>query len=110
VLPTLFTNFSVVLTEIILSDQFAFFPERFILDNILLTHEILDWAKHLGQALFFLKLDFSKAFNMVDHGFLRKVMTTMGFLEHFVAMTMLLFQDAKASMKVNGLHSQESGI
>jgi hypothetical protein len=50
-----------VLMEIISQDQSAFLPLRFILDNILLTHETIDWAEHSGQLLVFLKLDFSKA-------------------------------------------------
>lgn len=33
-----------VLAEIIGDDQSAFLPGRFILDNIMLTHETLDWA------------------------------------------------------------------
>lgn len=50
-----------ILMEIISSDQSAFLPMRYILDNIFLTHETIDFAKCSRQPLLFLKLDFSKA-------------------------------------------------
>lgn len=53
-----------VLMEVISSDQSAFLPLMFILDNILLTHKTIDWADHTGQPLIFLKLDFSKAYGL----------------------------------------------
>lgn len=55
-----------VLSKIICDDQSAFLPGRFILDNIMLTHETIDWARHSHQPLIFLKLDFSKAYDKVD--------------------------------------------
>ena len=47
-------------------DQSAFLPLCFILDNLLLTMEAMAWAEVSQQPLIFLKLDFSKAYNMVD--------------------------------------------
>lgn len=49
------------LMEIISHNQSAFLPMRFILDNLFLTQETLDWADQSNQDLIFLKLDFSKA-------------------------------------------------
>jgi len=62
----------------------------------------MDWVAYSGQLLLFLKLDFSKAYAMVDHGFLSQAMLTMGFPSSFVDITMLLFQDANATVKING--------
>jgi hypothetical protein len=91
-----------VLMEIISLDQSAFLPLRFIFDNILLTHETIDWAEYSGQPLIFLKLDFSKAYDMVDWPFLFAAMAKLGFPAAFVDMTKLLFYEASASVKVNG--------
>jgi hypothetical protein len=55
-----------VLMEVINLDQSAFLPLRVILDNILLTQEMMSWAKQSRQSLLFLKLDFSKAYDMVE--------------------------------------------
>jgi hypothetical protein len=90
-----------VLMEIISPDQSAFLPLRFILDNILLTHETMEWATHSDQPLIFLKLDFSKAYDMVDWPFLFQAMEKMGFPEGFIDMVKLLFYEASAFVKVN---------
>jgi hypothetical protein len=94
-----------VLMEIISFDQSAFLPLRFILDNILLMHETMEWAAHSGQPLIFLKLDFSKAYDMVDWPFLFQAMSKMGFPPAFVDMVKMLFHEAAASIKVNNSHS-----
>lgn len=83
---------------------------RFILDNILLIHEVMDWAEHTDQPLIFLKLDFSKTHDLIDWGFLFRAMEALGFTSQFVDMTRLLFHDAAATVKVNGSLSEEFAI
>lgn len=46
-------------------DVVSFLSLRFILDNIILTHESIQWAKELRQDITFVKIDFSKAFDGV---------------------------------------------
>ena len=75
---------------------------RFILDNILLTHETMEWAKQTGQPFIFLKLDFSKAYDMVDWTFLFQA---LGLLSGFIKMTKILFRDAIVCVKVNKVRS-----
>jgi hypothetical protein len=91
--------------EIINPDQSAFLPLRFILDNVLLTQETLEWAEYSNQPLVFLKLDFSKAYDTVDLPFLFGAMAKFGFPAEFIDTTKLLFQDATACVKVNGAHT-----
>ena len=55
-----------LLVEVIDSDQIALQPLRFILNNILLTHKSIQWAKESQQESIFLKLDFSKGYDRVD--------------------------------------------
>lgn len=90
-----------VLMEVISFDQSAFLPMRFILDNILLTSKTMAWAEQTGQPFIFLKLDFSKAYDMVDWGFLFRAMAEFGIPGEFIAWTKLLFRDATASVKLN---------
>jgi hypothetical protein len=47
------------LMEAINSHQSAFVLVRYILNNIILTHETISWAKKSKQPIFFLNLDFS---------------------------------------------------
>jgi hypothetical protein len=51
-------------------------------------------VEHSNQPLIFLKLDFSKAYDMVEYGFLFGVMRGFGFLEEFIKMTKMLFGEA----------------
>ena len=90
------------LSEIISPDQSAYLRNRFILDNILLTHETLSWAKKSKQDTIFLKLDFSKAFDRVDWSFLFQIMSRMGFPLSFINMVKLTLNDACAAINVNG--------
>ena len=99
-----------VLMEVISLDQSTFLPLRFTLDNILLTQEMMSWTDQSHQSFLFLKLDFSKAYDMVEWDFLFGSLTTMGFLGEFNRMVQLLFQEASACMKVNGALSESFNI
>lgn len=68
-------------------------------------HETIEWAKTSVQALVMLKLDFSKAYNMVSWKFLFAVMTRMGLPQAFVDIFRMLLQDAQASVLLNGAPS-----
>lgn len=83
---------------------------RFILDNLFLTQETLAWTDESNQDLLFLKLDFFKVYDMVEWSCLFKVMERMGFPTEFVHMVNLIFQDAAAAVKVNGIPSPQFRI
>jgi hypothetical protein len=91
-----------ILMEVISLDQSAFLPMRFIMDNIFLTYETIHYAKQSKQPLLFLKLDFSKAYDKVDLGFLFKALDQIGFPSRFLQMTQMLFKNVMARVSVNG--------
>lgn len=51
--------------EIIDVDQTTFLLIRYIINNVLLTHETINWAKRSKHDLIFLKFDFVKAYDKV---------------------------------------------
>ena len=63
-----------MLMEVISPDQLTFLPLRFILDNLLIMQETMAWAEASNQPLIFLKLDFSKAYDMVDWQCMYKIL------------------------------------
>jgi hypothetical protein len=99
-----------LLPDIIHEDQSAFLPLRFIIDNVLVQHETISWAHESQQNLMLLKLDFTKAYDVVTWRFLfaamRKLETPQGFL-HTVQ---LLFQDIKAAVSINGEVTEQFAI
>ena len=68
-----------ILMEMISHEQSAFLFLKFILDNILLTQEMMAWSVQSRQSLFFLKLDFAKAYDMVDWNFMFAAMVSMDY-------------------------------
>jgi hypothetical protein len=83
------------------SDQIAFLPLRFILDNILLTHESIQWAKESRQESIFLKLDFSKAYDIVDWAFMFQITEKLGMPNTFIHVIRMLFHDAMVPININ---------
>jgi len=91
-----------LLQEVINPEQSAFLPSRHILGNILLQYKTVEWAKTSNQDLIFLKLDFTKAYDVVSWDFLYTVMMKMGIPDSFIDLTKMLLQDASASVILNG--------
>ena len=79
---------------------------HYILDNIVLTQETLNWAKVFKQPILLLKLDFVKAFDRVAWSFLFHAMEALGFDAESINMTKLLFTSATTSVCVNGSTSK----
>lgn len=73
-----------VLSSIISEHQSAFIPERAIQDNILITHEVLHFlkaSKAEKRCTMAVKTDMSKAYDIVEWGFIAKVLKRLGFHE-----------------------------
>ena len=65
--------------NVINPDQSAFLPLRFILDNLLITQETMAWTEYSNQSLIFLKLDFMKAYDIVEWQCMYKILEKLGF-------------------------------
>lgn len=92
-----------LLPQVIQEGHSAFLPSRYILDAVMVQHETITWAKESAQPLAMLKLDFSKAYDMVSWKFLYAVMIRMELLQSFVDMIHMLLQEASASVLLNGV-------
>ena len=91
-----------ILRDAISPEQTAFLPLIFILDNIVLTQELLQWAKVSKQPTVFLKLDFSKAYDKVSWVFLFSAMRKLNISPIFIKWVKLLFINATAAVNLNG--------
>lgn len=90
-----------LLKEVISPEQLAFLPSQHILSNILLQYKTIEWAKESSQDLIFLKLDFTKVYDMVSWDFLFQVMSKMGIPNSFSHLMMMLSRDAAATIMLN---------
>ncbi|GAU23660.1 hypothetical protein TSUD_304350 [Trifolium subterraneum] len=68
-----------VLGSVISEAQTAFIKDRQILDGILIANEVVDEARRSKKDLMLFKVDFEKAYDSVDWGYLDAVMGRMGF-------------------------------
>ena len=73
------------MNHIIGTEQNGFVPCRFIAENNMLLHEIIEYTtqnkQEMGGMLLF--LDFEKAFDRVDHTFMLNVLDRMAFPVEF---------------------------
>ena len=68
-----------IIGRVILESQTAFVKDRQILDGILIANEVVDDAKKSKKELMLFKVDFEKAYDSVDWGYLDAVMHKMAF-------------------------------
>ena len=95
-----------LLMEVIDNDKITCLTLRFVLDNILLRYESIQWAKESRQDSIFLKLDFSKAYDIVHWTFMFQAMKKLGMHNSFINMISLLFCDASVSLNINNQVTQ----
>ena len=94
-----------VLPNVIFDTQSAFVPGRLIMNNILIAFETLHHMhnQRIGKVgSMALKLDMSKAYDRVEWGFLKQVMTRMGFHERWISMIMEYISTVSYSLLING--------
>jgi len=91
------------LTEVIRPNQTGFVEGPNILDNVFMAQESLGWAEENNQDLVLLLLDFEKAFDRIEWGFLLKALDKLGFSPTWVNWVASLYQEATFAIKVNGV-------
>jgi hypothetical protein len=92
----------IVIGSVISETQTAFVKDRHILDNILIANEVVDEARRLKKELLLFKVDFEKAYDSVDWGYLDAVMGKMGFPTLWRKWIRECVSTATASVLVNG--------
>jgi hypothetical protein len=99
---TLIGRIQPTLSHVIRPNQTGFVEGRSILDNIFMAQEALGWAEESEQNLVLLFLDFEKAFDRIEWGFLFSALTKLGFSKTWVRWVASLYQAATSAIKING--------
>ncbi|XDV33218.1 hypothetical protein PO909_003724 [Leuciscus waleckii] len=93
---------SVVLEEVIHTDQTYCVPGRQIFDNISLVRDMFDISKLFDVDFGLVSLDQEKAFDRIEHSYLWEVLEAFGFSTNFIDMIKVLYEDIESILKING--------
>ena len=93
-----------ILPYIISNAQSEFVPGRSICDNVLVAFEVIQYMKCQmkgKQGIVALTIDISKAYDMINWGYLQAIMRRLGFHSHFIAMTIPIHYLCKRIVRVD---------
>ena len=93
------------MSELINEIQFAV-KGRDVTNGLILARDILSYLKDHDHEANLISVHLYKAFDCVDHCFLRKIMEKFGFASHFCNYVFNLVQNGQASVIVNGFISE----
>lgn len=82
--------------------QTAFIPGRFILEGIVMLHEVLHYLRVRHQQGVILKLDFEKAYDKVQWNFMMEVLRRKNFLEKWVGWMKQVVEGGRVGIMING--------
>jgi hypothetical protein len=99
-----------VINSVISETQSAFIQNRQILDGVLIANEVVDEASKLKKQLLLFKVDFEKAYDSVDWGYLDSVMEHMSFHVLWRKWIRECIGTATASVLVNGSPTDEFSL
>ena len=94
-----------LLLLLISKSQTAFVAGREIGDNVLITHETLHYlrtSEDMKSCSMAVKTDMSKAYDCLEWGFIKSVLTHMGFAERWISWVMTCIESVSYSFLVNG--------
>ncbi|KAL3700193.1 hypothetical protein R1sor_018215 [Riccia sorocarpa] len=104
------TRFKSVLPALVDDVQNGFIQGRRITDNILMFKLGQEWSLKSKQPSMFIKLDFEKAFDRIDHQYIFDVMQEMGFDSRVLTLIRGFLQGATAKIHSMGWFSKEFPI
>ena len=94
-----------IIKTIVDNSQTGFIKGRYIGENIRLLFELIDNAEDENKEGMIFFSDFEKAFDSLDHGYLRKCLQHFNFGEDFLRWIDLFYNDAKSCVTNNGYMS-----
>lgn len=101
------TRLKSVIGKLIDQRQFAFIGGRYMLDSVVVVKEIVHEAKIRKRPTIIFKVDYEKAYDSVDWGFLLYMMHRMNFHPRWVLWIKSCLESATLSVLVNGSPTSE---
>ncbi|MCH80013.1 LINE-1 reverse transcriptase like, partial [Trifolium medium] len=99
-----------VIGVLIPNTQSAFLKGRQLVEGVVVVNEVIDFAKKAGKDCLILKVDFEKAYDSVDWGFLDYMLGRFGFCAKWRAWMRACVCGGNLSVLVNGSPTEEFQI
>ncbi|XP_066396066.1 uncharacterized protein [Miscanthus floridulus] len=101
-LQELLVRLNRVADKVISHTQSAFVPGRYILDGVVVIHEVLHELPSTKQSGIILKLDFEKAYDKMSWRFLEEAMQKKGFNEQCIEWVLKAVRGGRIAVNLNG--------
>jgi hypothetical protein len=92
-----------IILSLIHKNQYGFIKSRTIQDCIAWAFEYIFQCRHSKQEIVILKLDFTKAFDTIEHSAILDMMKTLGFSKEWLQWTSEILGSASTSVLLNGI-------
>ena len=103
---TLALRLQKVLPKIISTDQVGYIPNRYIGENIRIIQDIMTYSQLHKIPGYIALIDFQKAFDSIEWGFMFKCLLHFNFGENFIRWIKLLYTDISSCVGNNGFYSR----
>ena len=102
---TLALRLQKVLPKIISTDQVGYIPNRYIGENVRIIQDIMTYSQLHKIPEYIALIDFQKAFDSIEWGFMLKCLLHFTFGENFIRWIKLLYTDISSCVGNNGFYS-----
>jgi hypothetical protein len=99
-----------VMNSAVATTQSTFIKGRCLVDGVMVTNEVIDLAKRSDRSCLILKVDFEKAYDSVDWGFLEYMLRRFGFEGIWIDWMKACVFAGNLSVLVNGSPTSEINI
>jgi hypothetical protein len=99
-------RFEKVCQRLISKEQNAFIWGRYILESVVIAHEIMHSIYKSKEPGVIIKLDYEKAYDKVNLDFLMEILKTKGFSEKWIEWIGKVTKGGLVSVLVNGMESK----
>jgi hypothetical protein len=96
-----------VVLKIVHKNQYGFLKGRTIQDCLAWDFEFIHQCQSSGQEILLLKLDFSKAFDTIEHNAMIKIMKQMGFDNKWLQWMENIFSSGKSAVLLNSIPGRQ---